>query len=302
VSSDCATPFSDRVFTEELAHLFGWKTRDVETSVGLEATLVERGPLWAREVVVPPLSPYSALRGPLELAEAGLLELSARLTAEGVPATLSLPPGLTGHIEHLPGWTRSTRHTYVLPTGTYEEVLAACSASTRRNIRRAANTFVETRDPARIREVVPLIAAAYSRNGRRIPAPQDGLSRLAMKQVDEGRAYFLALETRAEGRIEAGIVALHDGDNTAWYWLAGSVPGVAMSVLVARMSVLLNDRQLGLFDLMGANTPSISEFKRRFGGQLASYHHLSAPGRGPAMVLASLRPFIGRLRAWHSAP
>ncbi len=297
MSTDCATPFSDKVFTEELAQLFGWQTRELSTAVGMKATLILRGPAWASHVVVPPLTPYSALRGPLQLAEPGLMELCSRLTAEGRPATLSLTPELSRRIEYMPGWTRHSRHTYQLRTGTFDAVVAACSASTRRNIRRGTDAYVESRDPSLIPQVVSLAADAYRRSGKRFPAPLKELSGLATRCVERGGAHFMALEARHGGRIEAGIVALHGGDNAAWYWLAGSVPGPAMSVLVARMTTFLHEQHIGIFDLMGANTPPIAEFKRRFGGELVPYHHLSAPGRGPAMLLAWVRPVLGRLRA-----
>lgn len=298
MSTDCATPFSDEVFTAELAQLYGWQVREVSTSVGLDAILVQRGPSWASQVVVPPFAPYSALRGPLSHAEPGLIEMCARLRAEGVPATLSLSPDLSRRVGDVPGWTRHTRHTYELPTGTFDVVMASCSASTRRNIRRGKNAYVETRDPALIPNVVSLAAEAYQRSGRRFPAPLRGVSDLALQCVERGRAHFMALQSPDSGRMEAGIVALHDGHDTAWYWLAGSVPGTAMSVLVARMAAFLHEKQIRRFDLMGANTPPIAEFKRRFGGELVPYCHLSTPGRGPGMLLAAVRPLLGRLRVW----
>ncbi|PIQ61917.1 MAG: hypothetical protein COV99_08215 [Bacteroidetes bacterium CG12_big_fil_rev_8_21_14_0_65_60_17] len=296
MSTDCATPFADRTFTEELSRLYGWRTRDIATSVGLESTLVERGPSWAKQVVVPPLTPYTAVRGPASLSELGILELCARLTAEGVPSLVSLTPFLSRRIDRIPGWTRHDRQTSELNTGSYDDVLAACSASTRRNIRKSENLFNETGDPSLISGAVSLAAQAYQRSGSRFPAPLDGISALAQRCVERGTACFLAVLSRSTGRLEAGIVALHDGNQRAWYWLAGSTPGPAMSVLVVRMAARLHGMGIDHFDLLGANTPSIAEFKRRFGSHLVPYCHLSAPGRGPGMLLASVRPILGGIR------
>ncbi len=78
---------------------------------------------------------------------------------------------------------------------------------------------------------------------------------------------------------DAGIVVLHDGE-TACYWIAGSKPGPAMTVLLGHVLEELKSSGLRSFDFIGANTPSIAEFKRRFGPALTPYYAgLSTPNK-----------------------
>ena len=69
---------------------------------------------------------------------------------------------------------------------------------------------------------------------------------------------------------EAGLIVLHDA-NSAYYWIAGSKPGPAMTVLIGNVLTELKQAKFNTFDFVGANTPSIAEFKRRFGPVLTPY-------------------------------
>ena len=89
---------------------------------------------------------------------------------------------------------------------------------------------------------------------------------------------------RRDGVPEAGLAALTDG-RTAHYWLAGSVPGAAMTVLLAEAFTRLAEEGVTTFDFAGANTPSIAEFKRKFGSTLVPYARARCVSH-PALRLA----------------
>ena len=92
----------------------------------------------------------------------------------------------------------------------------------------------------------------------------------------------------ADGAPEGGLAVLHDG-RTAHYWIAGSTPGPAMTVLLGHTLPRLRDAGLQTFDFVGANTPSIAEFKRHFGPALTPYFHLEKFTRPELRLLHRLR-------------
>jgi hypothetical protein len=89
----------------------------------------------------------------------------------------------------------------------------------------------------------------------------------------------------ASGIDEAAIVLLHRLSD-AFYWIVGSSPGPSMTILIAHVFEHCAANNIRRFDFVGANTPSIADFKRRFGPKLTTY---------PSQVL--VRP--GLLRAVH---
>ena len=78
---------------------------------------------------------------------------------------------------------------------------------------------------------------------------------------------------------------------TAYYWIAGSVPGPAMTVILGAVLGRLRSEGFESFDFLGANTPSIAEFKRRFGPALVEY---------PRLVASRSRIFEAMLSAKHT--
>lgn len=101
-----------------------------------------------------------------------------------------------------------------------------------------------------------------------------------------------ALKATATGACEAGVVVLHD-DATAHYWIAGSRPGPAMTVLLGHLLERLASNGMKLFDFVGANTPSIAEFKRRFGPQLVSYYRVEETSAVGLKLLGLARSWRG---------
>ena len=86
--------------------------------------------------------------------------------------------------------------------------------------------------------------------------------------------------------LEAAFALLCD-DRSASYWVTGSSPGPAMTVLLGSVFPLLEAQGLESFDWIGANTPSIAEFKRRFGAMLTPYFRIEkVVPRLPRLLLA----------------
>lgn len=302
VSRPDASPFTHSVFLEGLDELVPWQRAMISwtPSVAQQVFIRKRGP--HAEVVVPPFSPHSAIISSPGTGKPGMLAAlshvgnpvaglpsdrtfiwdpdlievphgtadAAAERAEASPASLSLrefdPPS---------GFLRRELQTYVLRPAPLDEAVSTWSASTRRTLRQHIDAYLFDEVPSseassHLNELVDLVQTAYARRNRSLPLSPEGLASWAGRLLQNGVGRMYILRSPETGLIVAGIVVLTGGPR-AWYWLSGSVPGPAMTVLIGLVQQQLRDHEIHSFDLMGANTDGISEFKRRFGGESVSY-------------------------------
>lgn len=251
----------------------------------------QRGPY--REVVIPPLTQYGALLLRQTPAEA---EVHARRSAlEALLAALEARFAVLRFFLAITdvrpaswrGWRVQPVYTYLLPLDD-DDLPGRWSSATRRTFRKHGDAYrVQERADA-APAIVHLCAESYRRHGRRFPADAPRLLPLVDTLRDEGQVrLFTATPTEGE-TPEGGLVVLHDG-RTAHYWIAGSAPGPAMTVLLGHTLPRLRDDGLQQFDFVGANTPSIAEFKRHFGPALTPYYYLEKITRPELRLLYRLK-------------
>ena len=178
------------------------------------------------------------------------------------------------------GWDVRPLFTYRLSP---KAAVATWSAATRRTYKKFAPAYSVKESADSASEIVSWCRQSYARQGRRLPAEPEALTGLVNRLRAAG---CVRLFTASRGgELEGGLAVLHDG-RTAHYWIAGSQPGPAMTVLVATVLRDLAASEVGTFDFVGANTPSIAEFKRHFGPRLTPYyrleHRLPILGRSPS--------------------
>ncbi len=279
------SPFSHPAAVAAYAQAFGLGARvlavedEGEWAAAVPVFEKRRGPFVAS--ALPPVCPVHRPLLAAPLAEAAthagtspLDRLLARLGAEADQATLKL-----GDDDLRPyawaGWTVTPRATYHVALD--HDVEARFSSAVRRMVRRESAAFEVASDPAGAADAVRLMNAAYERHDEPLGLGDDVLVGLAEAFQTAGLAQTVV--ARRGGAVEAAAVIASDG-RTASYWIAGSVPGPAMTVLLGRTLVRLAGEGLETFDFCGANTPSIAEFKRRFGSVLAPAplaRHVSHP-------------------------
>lgn len=285
------SPFLTPDFQDGLARIVKWKRIVIQMpDAGTASVFIRsRGPI--KDLVLPPFCPFSAVLPPLD----GSPFQPARFMEpiDGVPGNrlLSFPPSIgedtfagqgAGNLEVTP------RFTFHLPTAPLESALARWSSSQRRSFRNYKDDYRftvslapdetsshehETSASNLLNDLVDLTEAGYKRHGRALPLPSDGLKTWARELLESSTGRLYALQDLNSGALEAGVLALHH-DSMAWYWLAGSRPGPAMTVLMAHIQDDLFKAGIPILDLMGANTPGITEFKRRFGGEKVRYFHV----------------------------
>ena len=241
---------------------------------GDEAALLvhQKGPRGFSRIVIPPFTQYTALllRTPppahlIHRQESPLDELLKHAERGNVRANLLVPLN-DPRTAQWRGWRVTPRFTYLinLPANPDE-----WSSGARRTWRSNISRYEILEDQQKAGQAIDLCRRSYERHGRNLPAPPEKLEAMTRKMQDWTRV-FLAVRNNVP---EAGIVILHDG-HTAHYWIAGSIPGPAMTVLIGEVLARLSHSGISVFDFVGANTPSIAEFKRSFAPVLTQYYHL----------------------------
>ncbi len=171
-------------------------------------------------------------------------------------------------------WTSTPLYTFEFDlSGLGDDVTADWSAGTRRLFRKSRAEYdVNVRD-GQTGKAVKLCAESYRRSGRPLPIDVASFAAFAAAPPGNVTTQTYIATNLTSGTEEAGLVVLHSGQS-AYYWIAGSVPGAAMTVLLGVVIDKLREQGTRTFDFLGANTPSIAEFKRRFGAARVEYRRL----------------------------
>ena len=273
-------------------HIVSENGRDM---AGAAVTWKRRGP-W-REAIVPPFTPFSALilRDALNPADihsrtTPLESLLAELEAGYDRIHVHLDPEYTDiRPAQWRGWTTRPLYTYRLNTADGPETWSKGAARTFRSGKDAYDLL----EGNGVGSAAALLAtASYARQRRKTPLDKAALEALVRTAESTGIASSFAVRRRDSGDIQAGIVVLH-ANRKGYYWVVGSVPGPAMTVLLGKMLPRLHASGIEEFDLMGANTPTIAEFKRRFGARLTPYYRIGFCRKPVLQWLCTLREMRG---------
>ena len=291
--------FSSLPYARAAAEAFGLRcemhlvSSDKRDEAGALVYWRRRGPY--RQGVIPPFTQYSAviLRTPPPEAQ-----VHARRSAfEALLAALEPHFALHSLFIAIPdvrpaqwrGWQVKPRYTYRLSLAD-DDLLDGWSSATRRTFRKHSAAYRVEEQPEAAPSIIQQCAESYRRHSRALPANSKHLHTLVEALRAEGQVR-LFIATPVDGSApEGGLAVLHDG-RTAHYWIAGSTPGPAMTVLLGQTLPRLRDAGLKTFDFVGANTPSIAEFKRHFGPALSPYVHLEKITRPELRLLRRFRSF-----------
>lgn len=131
-------------------------------------------------------------------------------------------------------------------------------------VRRREVREVHQTHPADTRALVDALRLTMTRQGRPMPLPEERLETCLPALLPFGEAY------KTDQPNFAASMVLHTPEG-AFDFIAGGTPGPGRAALLHRQMAHARDRGCALFDLCGANTPSIAEYKRGFGGHLTPY-------------------------------
>ncbi len=190
------------------------------------------------------------------------------------------------------GWEVTPLYTYHVTLRDPDEALKHWSQTRRYDYRKHREKYLFEERTGDIEPLIGLCADSYQRSDRALPGGVSRVKKLVEALLSRDAARAFAAVNKSSGEPDAGIITLSDG-KTAYYWLAGSTPGPAMTVLLGRTCELLYTEGFATLDLVGANTPSIAEFKRRFGSTLVPYHHAARTLRPELRFMDFLRSLRG---------
>lgn len=293
------SPFSSIAYARAVVDAFGLRgdVYLVSSQKHVEAGAVvywrRRGPY--RQVVIPPFTQYSPFllhdlprETDVHHRRSALDALLAALD-ERFHLIRCFCPGLPDVRAALwRDWEATPFYTYQVRLQETTDLTAQWSGSTRRSFEKHREDYHLDEDTFPVDATVSLYEAGYRRHGRPLPAERERLLKLVRTLHDRGHVRHFTATPPGGDEPHAGVVVIHDG-HTADYWLAGSRPGPAMTVLLGHLMPLLREDGIEVLDFVGANTPSIAEFKRHFGGTLVPYSLLEYVARPELRLWKALR-------------
>ncbi len=293
------SPFSTLVFATSMAahadlKVSAWFVSDGKKDLaGILLFTRSQGPF--SRIVVPGFTPYTSfLFAEAKPNQEAWMLLLDKLASSYDDLRFHLHPNIEDiRPAHWVNWRSTVYYTYRIDLESYNTDMASWSDGQRRNFRKHQDRYLFEENSDLLGKCIELCAAGYERKGRPFPLnPQSLLNitqDLASNQMIRVFAASSGKDAPGSQRPEAGLVILHD-ETTAYYWIAGSEPGPAMTVLIGKVLPALKEAGFKTFDFVGANTPNIAEFKRRFGATLTPYHAvMKTPNRLLASILYTKR-------------
>lgn len=182
--------------------------------------------------------------------------------------------------------------TYVLDLAgeTDDTVMDPFSRSLRNEMRRGKeiDVTVATEGRGAAKRIWESVADHFEEQGMDAPIEWPFVRDL-LKALAEHHRVYVAREP--DGTFASGIIVLYSAD-TAYYWLGGimtTYDGVSVNSLLHRTVIedIVTEPRLDpitRYDLVGANTERLCEYKGKFSGELVPYYVVESAG--PEMKLA----------------
>lgn len=296
------SPFSTLAFAEAVSRHFGLDLSLIGVSSECRERVLEAGALLFhrkrgpyRETVLPPFTPYSAVllddttdgaavhdrQSPFEVLLSGIESQFGRIILHLFPSVTDVRPASWR------SWRVRPLFSYTIPLDPEETLIARWSESARRTFKKGREAFIISEETDLSETIVGLSAQSYERHRRGYPAEIEAIRRVMDELCEQQLVRLFIARSKSEGEPKAGLAVLHDG-KTGYYWIAGSLPGDAMTVLLGCVLPRLRGDGLERFDFVGANTPSIAEFKRRLGAELVPYYRAEKETRPELRLLYRL--------------
>jgi hypothetical protein len=170
------------------------------------------------------------------------------------------------------GWCEKVHYTYIMDITDIERLWDLIERKVRTVIRNAESSL-ELGGPVDKEHFTELYKRIYRDRGLNPPISPDMVSAMLQRIINTNLAEMRTVRDKY-GQIISAMVLVYDAQ-CVYAWISGSIPGENAS---GAFSLLFWDavkRHSGIrdrFDMVGANIPTISFFKKRFAGTLTPYY------------------------------
>ncbi len=171
------------------------------------------------------------------------------------------------------GWGVEVRYTYVVPLQDMEGAWTNCEHNIRKQINKAAKQGIRIAESADIATFLRLQDRSFARQKSAPPLARDRMQAFYEQLRIRDLCRLYVAEDGAGHPMSARIVV--PGFDTAYDWVAGADPdyyATGATPLLVWTIMKEMSKTHSYFDFSGANLPSVSKFKRGFGGELRSYY------------------------------
>lgn len=196
------------------------------------------------------------------------------------------------------GWNTGVQFTYRNSLDDIPKAWEILSQSVRRKINRAREKSFVITEEGDLETLLTLQEQSYARSGLLPVMGRGQFSLLCSTLISKGfvKIYSIGDSTGTVHSSRAVVIA----GNAAFDWIAGSNPAVmeenGTHLLMWEIFERLAKSGVTSFDFLGANTPSIVEFKRSFGGVLVNYYDVRWQASTLIKILMEANNLMYRIR------
>ena len=171
------------------------------------------------------------------------------------------------------GWSIGQKYTYIIDLDDEESIWNRFECDLRNVIRKARRNGISVRECWDADPFYELYKDTFENRGISITITRDTIGRLCEYLKSGGIGRLFTAET-SNGEVGAAAIVTWD-ETSAYYTLSAShpilrtsgAPSLLLWEIIREMS-----RRFRTFDLVGANIPSIAQFKKQFNPRLVGYH------------------------------
>ncbi|HUT64214.1 MAG TPA: hypothetical protein VMZ04_09690 [Anaerolineae bacterium] len=196
------------------------------------------------------------------------------------------------------GWSEKVHYTYIMDITDTKRLWDLLECNVRTVIRNAESTL-ELGGPIDTEHFMELYKRIYHDRGWSPPVRPTMVNAMLNKVINSNMAEMRTVYNKHGNVILAGVL-VYDA-RSVYAWISGSIPGENTSGAFSLHFWDAVKRHTGIhekFDMVGANIPSISFFKKRFAGVLTPYYVTERYSSPISQVIMRTYSSMKRFKRW----
>lgn len=170
------------------------------------------------------------------------------------------------------GWKSSVNYTYEIDIGSIKNLWEKIDKDAKYEINKAKRNNVEISEGKDADKFLDLYEKTFLKQNLKIPISKDFIKKM-LKILSGKNKCKLYFAKAADGEIVSGALAAWD-NKKPYYLLAASDPNAKVGANYLLLWSIIEDmsKNFRSMDLVGANIPNITKFKREFATKLVPYY------------------------------